>query len=173
MIIGQGEFVRLNTIKIYYYNICKSNSIKSWLLRSQPGLLALSRQKENCFFCTNMLLCKNSIVIKRLLAVQRIVDQWFSGILQQILNEFENVGEMHRRHYPQKNPWASSSASRTWKTLLSLVGTFVTDLLGFSLFCPLFKDALGSLSHSSCPLVSEFPENAHLKVGNGNFCIKI
>jgi len=108
-----------------------------------------------------MLLCKNSIVIKRLLAVQRIVDQWFSGILQQILNEFENVGEMHRRHYPQKNPWASSSASRTWKTVLSLVGTFVTDLLGFSLFCPLFKDALGSLSHSSCPLVSEFPENAH------------
>ena len=87
MIIGQGEFVRLNTITIYYYDICKSNSFKSWLLRSQPGLLALSRQKENCFFCTNMLMCKSSIV-KRLLAVQRIVDQWFSGILQQILNEF-------------------------------------------------------------------------------------
>ena len=46
MIIGQGEFVRLNTIKIYYYDICKSNSFKSWLLRSQPGLLALLRQKE-------------------------------------------------------------------------------------------------------------------------------
>ena len=71
---------------------------------------------------------------------------------------------MHRRYYPQKNPWASSSASReVWKTVLSLVEIFVTDLLGFSLFCPFFKAMLGSLSHSSCPLVSEFPENAHLK----------
>lgn len=45
-----------NIITICYYNICKSNSFfKSWLLRSQPGLLALWRQKEN-IFCTNMLL---------------------------------------------------------------------------------------------------------------------
>ena len=103
-------------------------------------------------------------MVRGLLAVQRIVDQWFSGILQQILNEFGNR-EMHCHHYPQKNPWASSSASReAWKTVLSLVGTFVTDLLGFSLFCPLFKAMQGSLSHSSCPLVSEFPENAHLQV---------
>ena len=29
-------------------------------------------------------------MVRRLLAVQRIVDQWFSGILQQILNEFGN-----------------------------------------------------------------------------------
>jgi len=97
-----------NIITICYYNICKSNSFfKSWLLRSQPGLLALWRQKEN-IFCTNMLLSllfssqicfgeeeklflhKYAFVVRRLLAVQRIVDQWFSGILQQILNEFGN-----------------------------------------------------------------------------------
>ena len=97
-----------NIITICYYNICKSNSfVKSWLLRSQPGLLALWRQKENSF-CTNMLLSllfssqicfrakktlflhKYAFVVRRLLAVQRIVDQWFSGILQQILNEFGN-----------------------------------------------------------------------------------
>jgi len=108
----------------------------------------------------NIFLHKYAFVVRGLLAVQGIVDQWFSGILQQILNEFGNR-EMHCHHYPQKNPWASSSASReAWKTVLSLV--FVTDLkLGFAIFCPLFKEMQGSLSHSSCPLVSEFPENAH------------
>jgi hypothetical protein len=93
------EFVRLNTntvtihantntniITIYYYYICKSNSFKSWLLRSQPGLLAPKSAKKNCFSSSH----KYAFVVRRLLAVQRIVDQWFSGILQQILNEFGN-----------------------------------------------------------------------------------
>ena len=55
----------------------------SWLLRSQPGLLAPKSAKKN-------FLHKYAFVVRRLLAVQRIVDQWFSGILQQILNEFGN-----------------------------------------------------------------------------------
>jgi len=68
----------------------------------------------------NIFLHKYAFVVRGLLAVQGIVDQWFSGILQQILNEFGNR-EMHCRHYPQKNPWASSSSSReAWKTVLSL-----------------------------------------------------
>lgn len=75
-----------NIITIYYYYyVCKSNSFKSWLLRSQPGLLALTSANKKSF------LHKYAFVVRLgLLAVQRIVDQWFSGILQQILNEFGN-----------------------------------------------------------------------------------
>ena len=63
----------------------------SWLLRSQPGLLALLCQKENCVFFAQICGCAKAVLLfRRLLAVQRIVDQWFSGILQQILNEFGN-----------------------------------------------------------------------------------
>ena len=63
MIIGQGEFVRLNTITIYYYDICKSNSFKSWLLRSQPGLLALLCQKENCVFA-QICWCAKAVLLR-------------------------------------------------------------------------------------------------------------
>lgn len=165
------EFVRLNTNTVtihtntntniittiyYYYDVCKSNSFKSF----SDHNLGYWRQKIFLAPKRNIFLHKYAFVVRGLLAVQGIVDQWFSGILQQILNEFGNR-EMHCHHYPQKNPWASSSASReVWRTVLSLV--FVTDLkLGFAIFCPLFKEMQGSLSHSSCPLVSEFPENAH------------
>jgi len=97
------EFVRLNTntvtihtntntniITIYYYNICKSNSFKSWLLRSQPGLLAPKLAPKTGTKKCRICLHKYAFVVRRLLAVQRNVDQWFSGILQQILNEFGN-----------------------------------------------------------------------------------
>ena len=43
------HYIQIQILLYYYYYVCKSNSFKSWLLRSQPGLLALtSANKKSC-----------------------------------------------------------------------------------------------------------------------------
>jgi len=62
-------------------------------------------------------------------AVQRIVDQWFSGILQQILNEFGNPG---------RNAFSSLSPEESLGILLRLKNVEDSFITHFRNICHRF-----------------------------------